>query len=50
MSNVIGSYKEAWVKGGDLTKTTLREAMENYIETGDGDLEEILALKTQRQT
>jgi len=46
MSNVIGSYKEAWVKGCDLTKPTLREAMENYIETGDGDLEVILALKT----
>jgi cyclopropane fatty-acyl-phospholipid synthase-like methyltransferase len=45
-SIVVGSYKEAWEKGFDLSKPTLREAMENYVETGQGDLEDILALKT----
>lgn len=45
-SIVVGSWKEAKAKGFDLSKPTLREAMEHYIETGDGDLEHILALKT----
>jgi cyclopropane fatty-acyl-phospholipid synthase-like methyltransferase len=45
-SIVVGSYKEAHYKGYDLSKPTLREAMENYITTGEGDLEDILALKT----
>lgn len=45
-SIVVGSYKEASNRGFDLSKPTLREVLEIYIEQGTGDLEEIMALKT----
>jgi len=45
-SIVAGSWKEAKARGFDMTKPTLRAAIEEYIETGHGNLEEIMALKT----
>jgi cyclopropane fatty-acyl-phospholipid synthase-like methyltransferase len=50
VSIVAGSMKEATARGFDMTKPSLREAFEHYIVTGDGDLEEILALKTYPET
>lgn len=45
-SVVIGSYKEAYLEGFDMSKPSMREAFEHYIDTGEGDMEQILNLKT----
>lgn len=39
---VLGSYEDAKLKGYDLTLPSLREALENYIETGEGDAHTII--------
>ena len=42
---VITSYEHAMKNGFDLSKPSIREALENYIATGEGDLEEIIDSK-----
>jgi cyclopropane fatty-acyl-phospholipid synthase-like methyltransferase len=39
---IIGSNKTAWLEGFDLSLPSQRQAIENYINTGDGDLEEMI--------
>lgn len=39
---VLGSFEDARLKSYDLTKPSLREALEAYIETGDGHLSDIV--------
>lgn len=50
VSIVVGSHLEAPNRGFDLSKPSLRQSVENYITTGNGDLEEIMALKTYPET
>jgi len=38
----LGSFESAGQQGYDLDEPSLREALESYIETGDGDLNQIL--------
>lgn len=38
----LGSYEDAGLKGYDMSKPSLRQAVESYIDTGNGDLTEIL--------
>jgi cyclopropane fatty-acyl-phospholipid synthase-like methyltransferase len=38
----LGSYEDARLNGYDLSKPSMREALESYIETGQGDLTDIL--------
>merc|ERR1712166_1584358 len=42
LGTLTGSFESAAQQGYDLNEPSLRQALENYIETGDGDLNEIL--------
>ena len=39
---VLGSYEDAKIKGFDMSKPSLRDALESYIETGEGDAVKII--------
>merc|ERR1712166_173070 len=42
LGTLTGSFESAAQQGYDLNEPSLRQALESYIETGDGDLNEIL--------
>jgi len=47
---VFGSYEDARLKGYDMSKPSLRQALEVYIEDGTGDLNNILESDTYAPT
>ena len=43
---VLGSYEDAKSKGFNMSKPSLRDALESYIETGEGDAVRSLNLES----
>lgn len=49
-ATVLGSYEDARLKGYDMAQPSLRQALETYIEDGEGDLHHILESDTHAPT